>query len=575
LCAALLAAAAACSSENKAALGLIGADCLVSRDDACASHTCLVLDSSTAYCSQLCQAQADCPDGYLCLPGGKGSSTLCQARGAGGVCGTDDDCPAGLRCDTGPGRCYVPVTRSACGSCTSDKQCGTGGTCHAEAGGFERFCSVPCNGDGSCSAGYTCSADPDAGGAKRCLPTNGSCRGGRSLCSPCTGDLECGKPGDLCVRNLISEESFCARKCTQSSDCPKNFSCVDLSGNGSGPTQCVPDSGTCAGYCDSTDPAAVKRECGLGSTCDLPDSACQRNTDGSLCAACDSDDDCTKGVPTATGRCLVNRTPGSPFQGERFCGTDCTQGTCTGAGCLPDATKCQVGFTCLGIGSNGGWPYQCAPARGSCQGGFGKLGDACDRHGPDDCITAICAQFGTEKRCTAACAADADCGDARWRCCAAVGTDKYDCSKPPGAGGGVCAPLGGSFGDDCSPGHAPCQDGYCLDIGTAQLCTKACGASGSACQTGFSCQAGKLISADGSSSGTVQICFPDGGGAVGSDCTFGPAACRSHLCIKKASGNVCTATCTQNSDCPAQWSCTAESASGQPVTVCVPPGTSP
>jgi len=566
---ALLALALACGS-SKQPLGSLGADCLGARDAACASGTCLVLDSSTAYCSQVCQKQADCPDGYLCLPGGS-AGTLCQARGAGGVCASDDDCPAGLRCDAGPGRCYVPVTRSACGSCTSDKQCGAGGSCHAE--GTDRYCATACGAGDACPAGYSCKP---ADGGKRCLPTGGSCRGGRPLCGPCSGDLECGKSGDLCVRNLISDESFCAVNCASSNDCPKNFSCVDLSGKGGGPSQCVPDSGTCQGYCDSTDPATVKRECGLGASCDLANRACKRATDGSLCAGCSTDDDCTKFA--ASSRCLVNRTPGSPFQGERFCGKDCTQGACTGSACLPDASKCDAGFACVGIGTNGTWPFQCAPARGSCQGGFGRLGDACDRHGPDDCLTAICAQFGDEKRCTVSCSADADCGDARWRCCAASGTSRYDCTKAPSGGGGVCAPVGGSFGDDCSPGHAPCQEGYCLDIGTAQLCTRGCDpAAAGTCPNGFSCQSGRLVAADGTSTTSVRVCFPDGGGAVGSACTFGPAACTSHLCVKKDSGNVCTKECLTATDCPNEWTCGEQEVmpAGQKKIVCLPPGTGP
>lgn len=563
-------AALACGSGNKVALGALGTDCLGARNDGCASRTCLVLDSSTAYCSQACQAQTDCPDGYLCLPGGA-AGKLCQARGAGGVCGVDDDCPAGLRCDSAPGRCFVPVTRSACGSCTSDKQCGESGTCHSE--GSERFCSTPCGAADACPSGFTCKADADAAGAKRCLPSNGSCRGGRPLCAPCAGDLECGKPGDLCVRNLISDESFCAVHCATTADCPKNFSCIDLSGKGEGPLQCVPDSQTCQGFCDSNDPAVVKRECGLGASCDLANHACARATDGTLCAACATDDDCTKA--SGGNRCLVNRTPGSAFQGERFCGTDCTLGACTGTACQRDPSKCGAGFTCVGIGANGIWPFQCAPARGSCQGGFGRLGDSCDRHGADDCVTAICGQFGAEKRCTSACSADGDCGDARFRCCAAVGADKYDCSKAPAANGGICAPVGGTFGDDCAPGHAACQDGYCLDIGTAQLCTKGCSpSSAGTCPTGFSCQSGKLIAADGSSSTSVQVCFPDGGGGIGSACAFGPAACKSHLCVKKDSGNVCTKTCNAAVDCPVEWTCGAEqTATGETVSVCLPPGT--
>jgi hypothetical protein len=563
----------ACRGGNKP-LGLLGADCARDRDAACSSGQCLALDSSTAYCTQSCQSGTDCPQGFLCAQAASVSGKVCQSVGAGGVCGVDDDCPAGLKCDAAAARCYIPVSRGSCGPCTSDKQCGAGGSCHAELPGSERFCAPACGSGGACAAGYKClSAD----GGQRCLPvssagTAGSCRGGRPLCAPCAGDLECGKPGDLCVRNLQSQETFCAVACAQTSDCPHGFSCSDLSGKGLGPSQCVPDSATCSGYCDSTDPATVQRECGLGSVCDLPNRACKRATDGSLCAACANDDDCTKASPSS--RCVVNRTPGSPNLGEQFCGSDCSLNGCTGAGCQPDPRKCGSQFACTGIGPGGVWPYQCVPIRGSCRSGFGRLGDSCDKSGAGDCVSAICAQLGTERRCSAACSSDASCGDARWRCCAAVGADKYDCTKGPAAGAsGVCAPVGGSFGDDCAAGSPPCQEGLCLDLGTAQLCTRGCD-SAHPCAAGFSCQPGTLKQADGTLGTAVNVCFPDGGGGVGSACAFGPAACKTHLCLKKDSGNVCTLRCTTNTECPASWTCAEEAMpDGTKATVCLPPGT--
>src|SRR5436305_705409 len=87
-------------------LALIGGDCAVGHDTACASNKCLVLDSSTAYCTQACQATADCPTGYLCATASTGGS-VCQQLGAGGVCGNDNDCPAGLRCDVPGAHCYI------------------------------------------------------------------------------------------------------------------------------------------------------------------------------------------------------------------------------------------------------------------------------------------------------------------------------------------------------------------------------------------------------------------------------------------------------------------------------------
>jgi hypothetical protein len=570
LTAACAAALVACGGGTEKKLGLIGSDCAVGRDAACASGRCLALDSSTAYCTQACQAPADCPQGFLCASA-PSRGTVCQALGAGGICGQDDDCPAGLKCDVPGAHCYIPVTRSSCGPCTSDLQCG-GGSCHAESSG-ERFCATSCGAGGSCATGFTCKA---AEGGQRCLPDSGSCRGGRTLCAPCAGDLECGGPGDLCVRNLQSQETFCAVHCAAAADCPHGFSCVDLSGVGAGPNQCVPDSGTCAGFCDAPagDAAAVQRECGLGSTCATADRACVRLTDGSVCAACQTDDDCTK--KDAASRCVSNRTPGSPYLGERFCGSDCSLNGCSGAGCQKDPAKCGPQYTCAGIGQGGAWPYQCVPARGSCTAGYGRLGDACEKNAAGDCLSAICAQFGTERRCSAACTADGDCGDARWHCCAGVGSDRYDCTHPPtSAGTGICAPVGGSFGDDCAPGSPPCQEGLCLDLGTAQLCTKGCGGDGD-CSAAFTCQPGTLRQSDGTLGSAVKVCFPSGGGGTGSACAFGPAACQSHLCLKKDSGNVCTKGCTTGADCPAGWTCAGElMPDGSHVDVCLPPGTSP
>ena len=124
-------------------------------------------------------------------------------------------------------------------------------------------------------------------------------------------------------------------------------------------------------------------------------------------------------------------------------------------------------------------------------------------------------------------------------------------------------------------GSAPCQEGLCLDLGTAQLCTKSCDTT-HLCASGFSCQSGTLKNADGTLGASVSVCFPDGGGGTGSSCAFGPAACKSHLCLKKDSGNVCTQSCTASTDCPTSWQCAEESMTdGTKVQVCVPPGISP
>src|SRR6267378_8020 len=92
-CALALALVCACSGGTEKKLGLIGADCVQGRDSACASGQCLVLDSATAYCTQACQAVADCPQSYVCANAPAGGK-VCQGLGAGGVCSVNDDCPA-------------------------------------------------------------------------------------------------------------------------------------------------------------------------------------------------------------------------------------------------------------------------------------------------------------------------------------------------------------------------------------------------------------------------------------------------------------------------------------------------
>src|SRR5260370_42099313 len=76
----------ACGGGSGKKPGLIGADCSVGRDSACASSKCLALDSSTAYCTQSCQAAADCPAGYLCASAPTGGAG-CPPPGGGGPSG--------------------------------------------------------------------------------------------------------------------------------------------------------------------------------------------------------------------------------------------------------------------------------------------------------------------------------------------------------------------------------------------------------------------------------------------------------------------------------------------------------
>lgn len=533
----------------------MGADC-GGRDSNCRSGQCFVYDSGTSVCTASCSDAEPCPDGFLCDRTAT-RGRLCLPPGLGGRCERGDDCPAGHLCDLEEQRCYIPVGRELCGPCTSGQQCPEGGTCLEVAITGERYCTQPC--DGGCPDGFRCEAVPGAS-EEQCVPDNElrTCGGARELCAPCQGHSECGLEDDLCVRNLASGESFCGESCTHESDCPTGFNCLDLSGEGSGPYQCVPNSGTCAGYCSSDEEDVVRRQCGLGASCDLEDNRCIPANDGRACAACEDDDDCS-GTPGS--RCFVNVCPDCPYQGEKYCAT-----SCAGEDGAPDPSLCAVGFDCVEWMEG---EAACVPASGTCEGGAGRLGDECTGRGGPGCVSGVCLGFGSRSLCSALCTESSDCGDARYHCCALTEDgEAFDCSVPPGEGGGVCAPRGGGFGADCSPGQPPCFEGACLDLGNSRLCTTLCDAGGE-CPGDFSCRDARRTASDGSYE-TVSVCFPDGGGEVGADCAFGPAACRSGYCIKKRTGNVCTVTCAADEECPNGWECrTTETVDDQTASVCV------
>lgn len=535
----------------------------------CASGLCLPLGDGTGICTDHCRTDAGCPAGLTCQAEPDGATALCRP---GMRCTADRECPSGHRCDAASGTCFIAVRRGICSACSADPQC-PGGACIEAAGTGERFCSVPCAASSECPAGYECrSVSHDGHSSGWCVPGAETCDAARPLCAPCGGDADCGDGNDLCLENFLSGERFCGASCNPdcvrdatghwndrktggacTSACPDQFYCADLSADGSGPFQCVPNAGTCEGWCDTG--VTDELSCGLGRTCEPDEHACEPARDGRPCAPCDDDDACNPARAAVLSRCVANGAD------ETFCAPSCSDD----ADCMALA---GLGFSCVDVAD----ARVCIPDGGSCGGGEGRLGDPCG-DGAGSCIGGVCLRFGVEGLCSGRCDADADCGDARWRCCALVGTGEgtsWDCDAAPAEAGSVCVPAGGTFGEACGNGGPPCRDGHCLDLGTSSLCTAAC-ATDADCPASFRCRSARLIDEDGSSSASVDLCFPVGGGGVGADCTFGPAACSDGLCLKKASGNVCTSPCT-GGDCPDGWSCGAASTvDGQSVRACLPP----
>ena len=540
----------------------------------CATGLCVALDTASGFCTAPCDSDEQCPpEGFVCEAAGKYGKICKKLSG----CERDGECPAGHSCNTETGNCYLKVQRTLCSPCQDALQCPQGGTCFTAVGSGEQFCTSPCAAGDVCPTGFECRGIPAGqNGAmiKQCVPQTQTCSAGRPVCAPCKGDAECGGHIDLCVRNVVSGETFCGRDChpSRAGDCPTGFSCVDIGQsddpNKDGPFQCVPNANTCEGFCSAADELGQIRECGLGRTCNAAANQCEPAADGRMCSPCTNNDDCRSGGHPEN-RCIQNDCPDCPFKGESFCSTPC----------LDDAACTRSfgpGFVCRPVANAaGGTDNFCMPQRGSCAVGLGRVGDDCSVGGAEDCVAGVCVVAGLTEICSAPCSKDIDCGDSRFRCCesAAEGQGGYDCDPSkrnpdgPVSGSGVCAPMGGLFGDDCTPGRPPCQTGSCLDLGTSRVCTSVCATDGD-CPNAFTCRTAEPLGGGAQ----VKVCFPEGGGGAGADCSFGPAACGTGLCIKKDSGNVCTQLCQADGDCPDEWFCDIlATVDGQSVQACLPP----
>ncbi len=584
-------AGAACGSGTQSVRG-IGEPCTPStaadvESPECSEKLCVALDTASGFCTRNCDADSKCPDGFACEAAGRYGRICRKVTG----CKVDTDCPSGHVCDAESRRCYIKVQRTLCSPCQDVKQCPEGGACFQTVGSGEQFCTAPCGAAGECPSGFDCKdipAGPNKALIKQCVPHSETCNYGKPLCAPCQGDSECGGALDLCVRNVVSGERFCGRDCdpaknvcpaamsgcdpklldsATNADCPSGFACTNIGKsddvNVRGPYQCVPTSNTCVNFCGALSDLGQVGECGLGKQCTA--NHCEAASDGRQCAPCFNSDDCRKGSHTEN-RCIENDCPNCQFKGETFCATPCADDAACFATFGP-------GFVCKQATEMGGATQKfCVPQRGTCKSGLGKVGADCSRNAAQDCVSGVCLHAGLTSLCSAPCANDAQCADSRYRCCESTAAG-YDCDPSkrtatgPKAGIGVCAPTGGLFGDDCSPGRSPCQTGTCLDLGTARLCTVTC-AGGAACPEGFACRQALLAG----QTTNVDVCFPVGGGKVGADCAFGPAACESGLCIRKDSGPVCSSACKADTDCPTDWSCQMVSAvTNQSVQACIPP----
>jgi hypothetical protein len=72
---------------------------------------------------------------------------------------------------------------------------------------------------------------------------------GLAVCEPCSGDVQCGKAEDLCIRPSTGGDAFCSQAC-EDEQCPEGTVCSSNeveSVDGERARQCVPEVGHCGG----------------------------------------------------------------------------------------------------------------------------------------------------------------------------------------------------------------------------------------------------------------------------------------------------------------------------------------
>jgi hypothetical protein len=177
---------------------------------------CAIFSGGYGYCMSRCDPGGeDCETGYLCQPG-FAEAPVCYPG-----CGTDADCPAGLRCGegvSGTRQCYTPDA-SVGQECERSEECPDGGYCLDEGswGAPRGLCVTFCDLESGfgCDSATTCVAWGFSSGAGSCIPT-------------CDAETPC-RPGYACVATEDGTQA-CVARCTRDSECSAGHSCNFVTG---------------------------------------------------------------------------------------------------------------------------------------------------------------------------------------------------------------------------------------------------------------------------------------------------------------------------------------------------------
>lgn len=302
----------------------------------------------------------------------------------------------------------------------------------------------------------TLSAD-DIKGACFLYPS-GSYSGGTS-CDACDGNGDCNNGNCWNWGGQLDGYAYCMENCSNSSQCPDGFSCVNV-GNPA-VAQCYPDNEYCT-QAGST--IALGDACYGHETCQS--SFCLVTEQQAYCSkACSSDSQCGAGFTCNSGYCFVAGTKGY--------GDSCD-----------DDTECQSAFCVDGIAlGTGVCSEPCGVNGGSCPPGSQCLQDViCVPPGgkpngasclyPTECLSSYCESGKCSQPCgggLAACPSGTQC-NAGWCEGSALGGQckgNADCGSPliclyPSASADF-----GSCGYDCQPlagaAFSGCPEGFVCD----------------------------------------------------------------------------------------------------------------
>lgn len=198
---------------------------------------CVGYGTGNAFCSQPCEADAECGAGNWCVPVAEGQGYCVPAGEAevGDACGGDrfscgpnlicgaperpqcfqlctddpDGCPDGQTClepsESGERFCYPNGDRDYGAACADDEYSCALPTFCAENFSEQARCTISCSRDGECPPGDWCYS----------TATGGVCRPGGTAgpMESCEGDLYACRPGLTCLLGG-GPGAFCAEECT-------------------------------------------------------------------------------------------------------------------------------------------------------------------------------------------------------------------------------------------------------------------------------------------------------------------------------------------------------------------------